>query len=53
MNFVTDQNAYLISVESQVSINFILIQCNTGAQLEDIERNLAILSIINNEKVVC
>ena len=51
MNFVAEQNAYYVSVESQVSINFILVQCNTDVQLVDIERNLAILSIIDRQKV--
>jgi hypothetical protein len=51
MNFVGQQNAYYISVESQVSINFILVQCDTNVQLMDVERNLAILSVVDHEKV--
>lgn len=51
MNFVAEQNAYYVSVESQVSINFILVQCDTNVQLVDIERNLAILSIVDSGKV--
>ncbi|EFX79859.1 hypothetical protein DAPPUDRAFT_197260 [Daphnia pulex] len=45
-----NQNAYYISVESQVSINFILVQCDTNVQLMDVERNLAILSVVDHEK---
>lgn len=52
MTFVGEQNAHLISVESQVSINFILVHCDTEAQLVDIERNLAILCLVNHEKVL-
>ena len=51
MNFVGQQNAYYITVESQVSINFILVQCDANVQLMDVERNLAILSIVKPEKV--
>lgn len=52
MTFIAEQNAHLVSLESQVSINFILVQCDTKAQLLDIERNLAILSIVDQEKVL-
>ena len=51
MNFVAQQNAYCITVESQVSINFILVQCDANVQLVDVERNLAILSIVDPQKV--
>lgn len=52
MMFITELSAHLVSLESQVSINFILVHCDTNAQLVDIERNLAILSIVNQEKVL-
>ena len=52
MNFVAEQNAYYISVESQVSINFIMVQCDTNVQLVDAERNLAILSIVDDPNKV-
>lgn len=51
MNFVAQQNAYFVVVESQVSINFILVQSNTNVQLMDIERNLAILSLMDSKRV--
>ncbi|KAI9565490.1 hypothetical protein GHT06_009282 [Daphnia sinensis] len=50
MNFVAQQNAYFVVVESQVSINFILVQSNTNVQLMDIERNLAILSLMDSKQ---
>ena len=51
MNFVGQENAYYITVESQVSINFILVQCDANVQLVDVERNLAILSVVDHQKV--
>lgn len=51
MNFVAQQSAYFVVVESQVSINFILVQSNTNVQLMDIERNLAILSLMDSKRV--
>ena len=49
MNFVSDENVYYVSVESQVSINYCLVQCDASVQLADIERNLSILSVIKSE----
>lgn len=51
MNFVGLENAYYITVESQISINFILVQCDANVQLVDVERNLAILSVVDSQKV--
>lgn len=52
MNYVTDERVYHISVESPVSISYCLVQCDADVQLMDAERNLAILSIIKQEKTV-
>lgn len=51
MNFVVEQSAYYVVVESQISINFILVQCDAPVQIMDIERNLAILSLVDSTKV--
>ena len=45
MSYSVDENLYLISVESQVSIDYCLVHCDSKVDVLDVERNLAILSL--------
>jgi hypothetical protein len=45
MSYSADENLYLISVESQVSIDYCLVHCDSKVDVLDVERNLAILSL--------
>lgn len=44
MEFLPEERAHYVSIESQMSINFCMIQCDVDLELVDVERNLAILS---------
>lgn len=50
MNYVADERLYYISVESQLPINYCLVQCDAEVQLSDVERNLAILNVIKPDE---
>lgn len=49
MEFIPDERAHYVSIESQMSINFCMVQCDINLELVDIERNLAILSRVKSQ----
>lgn len=50
MNFVPEESIYYVSLESQVSINYCLVQSDADdIRLIDVERNLALLSTIKSK----
>ena len=50
MNFVGEKNAFSISIESPTPIKFVLVQCDIEVQIQDLERNLAILNVIKTNE---
>jgi len=49
MNFMPEESVYYVSLESQVSINYCLVQSDADIRLIDVERNLALLSTIKSK----
>lgn len=49
MHYMAEENVYYVSLESQVSVNYCLVQCDaTDVHLMDVERSLSILSPIKS-----
>lgn len=51
MNYIPEKNVFNISIESSMSIKFVLVHCDVEAQIQDIETNLAIFNSIKTNEV--
>ena len=51
MNFIAEKSVFNISIESSVSIKFVLVHCDVEAQIQDTEQNLAIFNNIKTNEV--